>query len=439
MARDEFVSPLDKIMPISRWTKISHDDKVMTHLVNLFWIWDTTLSHLIDRDLFLYSLTGTECDTAYSEYGHFCSPLLVNAILAVASLHATRNTSEANSADILALGHQFANHAFQLLESEQTVSSLTLLQAAAVLWTYASNDGSHHARRQCASLQSLLRQNWVSVDLDGIGSRLVTSLRKNDGAPAKMCQAISHMTWGFYCFFSKASVIASPEMLVPKPLISNTSRSFSSQVYCMGQNPILYPGKAPRYSEAFAAECALCEIAARFVTESACNGLDGCRYTALYNKLCCWQLSFPDHLMTDESVSSTVLLLQASYDFIALRIMSSYLKDSDTDVFDGHNAASLIIGHASSMMASLWTYRGIHKIRHEYWAAEYCSFMVHELMHLLDLGNAKLTVRDIIGKACCIINEMSNAGVSGRAQAILINIEKQAKLSNRIVPVYKAP
>lgn len=87
-------------------------------------------------------------------------------------------------------------------------------------------------------------------------------------------------------------------------------------------------------------------------------------------------------------------------------------------------------------MASLWTYRGIHKIRHEYWAAEYCSFTVHELMPLLDLGNATLTVRDIIGKACCIINEMSNAGVSDRAQAILINIEKQAKLSKRIIPVF---
>lgn len=82
------------------------------------------------------------------------------------------------------------------------MSSLTLLQAAAVLWTFASNDGSHHARRQCASLQSLLRQNWVSVDLGGIGSRLVASSRKDDGAPAKMCQAVSHISWGFYCFFS---------------------------------------------------------------------------------------------------------------------------------------------------------------------------------------------------------------------------------------------
>lgn len=76
-------------MPVSRWTKISQDDKALTHLVNSFWIWDTTLSHLIDRDLFLSSLTGTESETSYSEYGHFCSPLLVNAILAVASVRMT--------------------------------------------------------------------------------------------------------------------------------------------------------------------------------------------------------------------------------------------------------------------------------------------------------------------------------------------------------------
>ncbi|OHE98232.1 hypothetical protein CORC01_06429 [Colletotrichum orchidophilum] len=434
-ARDSLVSPSDEIMPVSCWTKISQDDKALTHLVNSFWIWDNTLSHLVDRDLLVSSLAFTDGNTTFSEYGQFCSPLLVNAILAVSSLHATRNASESNSADILTLSHQFANHAFELLESEQSMSSLTLLQAAAILWTFASNKGSHHGRSQCVSLQSLLKKTWSSVDLDGLGSRLIASSRENDGVHVKVCQAVSRMTWGFYCFFSKASTITSPEMLVPRPLVSTIFENLDSQGYSR-VDPASHLERAPQSLEMFVAECALCEIAAQFVIESARHEMDGSHHTALYNKLLCWQLSFPDHLMTDNNFPSSVLLLQANYDFIALRVLSSYLRHANTDVLNGHNVASLQVGHASSMMTSLWTYRGIYQIRHEYWAAEYCFFVVQDLLPRLDSDTATFTVRDIIGKACCIINEMVIAGVSGRAQSMLTDIEKQARASRRTVPAY---
>lgn len=67
------------VLPVSRWTHLSLDDKYMTHLLNLFFVWDNTLSHIVHRSVFTDELTnGTE------EGQRFCSEFLVHTILAIA-------------------------------------------------------------------------------------------------------------------------------------------------------------------------------------------------------------------------------------------------------------------------------------------------------------------------------------------------------------------
>ncbi|KAK1546782.1 hypothetical protein CPAR01_00749 [Colletotrichum paranaense] len=417
---DGCLRPSDHIMPISRWTKISRADTTLTHLVNAFWTWNNTLSHLIDRDLFVSSLESIDSSANSDRNGQFCSSLLVNAILAVSTLYANKVVLGSVSAETrTTLSRDFAASAFELLESEQHMSSLTLLQAAAVLWTLVRNEGSDESKSRCLTLQGLLKRTWSSVRLENTSYGLITSPREEGGIAEKMHQADSYITWGFYCFFS--------------PLIMKTFERLGTRDHSNSWDSTSNVGKDPKGLRVFVAECNLCEIIAQFVTDHAANRLNRDHCTALYNKLTCWQLSLPGDLMAGNSVPESVLFLRATYDFIALKVLSVYLKQPETDMLNAHNAALAQIGHAGSMMASLCPVGGISMTRHEYWTAEYCFSVAKDLLPWLDSGIAVPTVRDTIGKACCILRDMSDAGVSGRAQALLLDITKQAKSSGKIL------
>lgn len=136
------------------------------------------------------------------------------------------------------------------------------------------------------------------------------------------------------------------------------------------------------------------------------------------------------------SLPLTAFPTRASYDFVALRLLYSYTIHAGTDLFDGRNAASLQVLHASSMMTNLWIYRSIYTIKHEFWAAEYCSSVVHALLPSLENNTSTPVVHDIVGRACCILNEMACAGVSGRAGELLEGIEERARASRIRVPAY---
>ncbi|GKT96082.1 C6 transcription factor [Colletotrichum tofieldiae] len=463
----------DHVLPVSCWTVVSQDNKLLTYLVDMFWTWDGTLSHLIDRELFIGDLSAagpislpasSEGSARLSSSTRFlpwllCVLLVVynivllftggldaNGCIRRRQLHATRKHPDSYSEDIVTLGHKFASHAFELLESEKGVKSLTLLQGAAVLWLFASNEGSRSSRTQCASLESLLRDTWLALGLETGGSALFKFSGKDDAHDVRIWQAVSHITWGFYCFFAKMAMIFSPDMLVSRPLIMKTFEDLEAQrgsgspasVSSSGEDSIA--NQTSYQLQVFSAKCSLCEIADQFMSMFVNNGqmllLDSGHCTALYNKLLCWKLSLPDHLMTSNSVSSSLLLLQATYDFVALKLLFSYTSHAGTDLFDGRNAASLQVLHASSMITNLWIYRGIYTIKHEYWAAEYCSFVAHALLPRLESDASAPAVQDIIGRACCVLNEMALAGVSGRAQELLAGVEERARSFKMRVPSY---
>lgn len=70
-------------LPISKWTRVSSDDVHLTHLFNLFWTWDNTISRVIDRDIFIADLKNVASPW---HGGEFCSSFMVNALLALASV-----------------------------------------------------------------------------------------------------------------------------------------------------------------------------------------------------------------------------------------------------------------------------------------------------------------------------------------------------------------
>jgi hypothetical protein len=77
------------LLPVSQWTAMSHDDTWLSHLLRLFWTWDTTLTRLIHRELLadVISTRRNNGDEADGQFvSQFCSELLVNSILAYSSV-----------------------------------------------------------------------------------------------------------------------------------------------------------------------------------------------------------------------------------------------------------------------------------------------------------------------------------------------------------------
>ncbi|WYZ39171.1 hypothetical protein EsH8_III_001085 [Colletotrichum jinshuiense] len=393
------ISDSSRVLPVSRWTTVLKDDKLLTHLVGLFWTWDENLSHLIDRELFVADLSSAGSHLSQDQPRGFCSPLLVNAILAVSALHTTRKHPGSFSGDIITLGHRFASHAFDLLELEKNVSSLTLLQGAAILWVFASNEGSRAPRGQCASLKDLIKRTWSALGLETDGSGIFGFSGKDTAHDVRIWQAVSHITWGFYCFFAEMSLLFSPETLVSRPLIMKTFENQDAQLSSGSQASTSSTGddalaaQTSYKMQIFSAKCSLCEIIDQFLS-------------------------------------------RATYDFVALKLLFTYTSYAGTSLFDGRNAASLQILHAGSMMTNLWIYRGIYTIKHEYWAAEYCSFVAHALLPRLEADSSTPAMQDIISKACCVLNEMTRAGVSDRSRELLLGIEARARVLRVRVPPY---
>ncbi|GAB1211865.1 hypothetical protein ATERTT37_000989 [Aspergillus terreus] len=61
------------------WVTVTNDDHLVSHLISLYFTWDHPMLQIVDQSIFLDHMRRN--DTGSS----FCSPLLVNSILAVAS------------------------------------------------------------------------------------------------------------------------------------------------------------------------------------------------------------------------------------------------------------------------------------------------------------------------------------------------------------------
>ncbi|KAI8253962.1 hypothetical protein K4K58_006867 [Colletotrichum sp. SAR11_239] len=388
------------ILPVSRWTTVLKDDRILTQLLEIFWAWEGTLSRLVVRDLFSAELSNADAQQKHQ----FCSPLLVNAILAVSSLHSTRKHSSLHT-DAKKIAQKFADCAFDLLDAEEDVSSLTLLQGAAVLWVYCSNEGTRVSRTRAARLAGLMLRTWSTLGLGTDESNLFHQPETQPTNDLEVWQAVSYIAWGFYCFFAKASLVCSPYMLISKPLImkifeaqdglsagSLGSASSAGDIHLIDQTWNAYQ------LQVLTAECSLCEIIDQFVSGFVTNDTQ--------------------RPILDSGRS--------------LKLLATFTSQSGPD-FDGRNAVSLQTLHASSLMSNLWIYRGLYTLKYEYWAAEHCSFAVHTLLPQM----AEPAVRDTIAKACCVLHEMGiRSGFSGRAAELLRDIEGTARTRGIRIPPY---
>lgn len=108
----------------ARWLTTHRDAELIEHLMNLYFCWIHPYSHMLSRAHFLSDMA-----TGRTQY---CSALLVNAILSLASHYSDRPAVYADPNDPDTAGNAFFAEAMRLLELSDT-PSLTTIQALAIM------------------------------------------------------------------------------------------------------------------------------------------------------------------------------------------------------------------------------------------------------------------------------------------------------------------
>lgn len=67
-------------VPAKPWTAVTDDDHLISHLISLYFTWDHPFSQLVEQDIFLAEMNKGDLGS------DLCAPLLVNSMLAMASV-----------------------------------------------------------------------------------------------------------------------------------------------------------------------------------------------------------------------------------------------------------------------------------------------------------------------------------------------------------------
>ena len=74
-------SPIFQLSSGHRWTTVTNDEELISHLISLYFVWEHQTVPFLDRELFMEDFESGQ--------GSFCSPFLVNAVLALGSVSVT--------------------------------------------------------------------------------------------------------------------------------------------------------------------------------------------------------------------------------------------------------------------------------------------------------------------------------------------------------------
>ncbi|KAF4337567.1 nitrogen assimilation transcription factor nit-4 [Fusarium beomiforme] len=378
-------------LPLSRWTNVLQDDKFLTHLLLLFWTWDTACNRIIDRTIFEDDLKNLDPTTlgAPSEL-RFCSPFLVNALLAVSCLYSTNPITFSIPDELSTRGQLFAQEAIRCLKVEDKRPSLPVVQGLALI---------------------LMQTRYMALRLDDI-------YRSTDTAIAGSRQraeahALSSIQWGFYVW----DWTENPEYWwFPDPVSAVPQRSMKREI--------------------FEAECNFTEITEQVLQflMPLEQGISPCqnsgRAAELYSKIMEWKFSLPEELRAENAVLPSAILLHLAADLVVISILQPF-DHVPKSIFGPFHPRLTSYAHATNAMSTIWHFRALYTLRNEFWliqASSVCAFKV-----LFAIEESPIQLETFI-KACRALMELREAYPV--AEDVVYSIESVIKNKKVNLPSY---
>ncbi|KAJ5799047.1 uncharacterized protein N7503_006552 [Penicillium pulvis] len=187
-------------VPAKPWTSTTADDDFASHLISLYFTWQHSISYYLDRDLFLRDMCSKDLSS------HFCSPLLVNSILAVACFYSDYDEAFVVPNVISSRGEHFFEEAISLLRKENGELSLPSLQARGNLYTWACGMG-----REKLALQQLTE---MAACISQVTESRETLIEEANHEGQEMARVIDIAICGLFSLNSHATLrLEKPSMI----------------------------------------------------------------------------------------------------------------------------------------------------------------------------------------------------------------------------------
>ncbi|CAK38170.1 uncharacterized protein An03g02000 [Aspergillus niger] len=192
-------------VPAIPWTRITDDDHLVSHLISIYFTWRYPCFPCLDQNLFIRDMKTAKLSS------QFCSPFLVNAILADACAYSDFAEAYEVPNDPSTRGLHFYKEAKRCFEQEDGHSTIATVQGLAVLST-------------CACLMGKDRRGWIyQGQLAYAAKELECTLRTVSSGSlteaSDIRRVIELTLWGLYNM-----TIASAFAYQKPPLIEKPSR-----------------------------------------------------------------------------------------------------------------------------------------------------------------------------------------------------------------------
>ncbi|KAK6346057.1 hypothetical protein TWF730_010391 [Orbilia blumenaviensis] len=126
-------------VPSQPWTTVTTNDEFVSHLIQLYFTWEAPIYDFVEKALFISDMRSGD-----PKNSRYCSPLLVNSMLAAACRYSDRDASFDDKSDPGSCGKQFFEEAERLWKAGPHSTSLTNMQSLVIMHYFEAlraNDG----------------------------------------------------------------------------------------------------------------------------------------------------------------------------------------------------------------------------------------------------------------------------------------------------------
>ncbi|KAA8650554.1 putative C6 transcription factor [Aspergillus tanneri] len=311
-------------VPAKPWTRITVDNHLVSHLVSLYFTWDHPLSQIIDQNMFLEHMN--KCDTS----SEFCTPLLVNSLLAMASAYSDFPEVFATPDDVTSKGKHFYSEAERLWKAEDGQVSLTNIQAVTVMSCVLKFQAKDHASWLMLRQAVQLSQDFGMFQVPRTGHQEWKKTHIN------VQYAGITTAWGIFALNSQMSLELSKVANLERPRF----RLFMREKFDVDVEWAPYPSsnkteyaKKPALLRSVMVQMTelieiIVEIQDLLFDKSLDLGIDDMWTAAnkLYIRLGSWLERLPDFLQVDEEQIPQVLFLHIKYHHTIIVLSRFFLR-----------------------------------------------------------------------------------------------------------------
>lgn len=169
------------------WTRVTEDDHLVSHLVSLWATWDNAFPSGVVFELFLRDMRSQNLESS------FCSPFLVNCILAAACPYSDYEEVRAHQGRTSELMGRFVKEAEKHLEEDDFKTSITNVQGLSILFLLFLKMNQDRKGFGCVT-----RATSLCGELMRARQKFV-SMAETEEKAKEVSYVVDYACWGAFC------------------------------------------------------------------------------------------------------------------------------------------------------------------------------------------------------------------------------------------------